>query len=150
MTIRPARHEDCAEIARLGLIFHAEAGWSDIADYVEEDCLRSLMHLVEAEAGILIVLERHGEIIGFAGGMASPIYFNFAHKTGQEFFYWIRPEARGRHGIALLDALEEAARTIGCNSWVMISLAKLNAESTGRFFERRGYRPSENTFIKRL
>lgn len=147
--IRPARPEDAPVIAALGAQFHAEAGWADIVDYVAADCEKSLAHLIAADDGILIVLERDGEIAGFAGGMASPIYFNFAHKTGQEFFYWIRPGMRG-DGLRLLEALEDEARAIGCKSWVMISLDKVSPEQTGRLYERRGYRASEHTYIKRL
>lgn len=148
--IRTARIEDCAEIARLGRIFHAEAAWGDVAEFIEDDCQKTLEHLCASPDGILLVLERDGQITGMAGGLCSPLYFNFAHKTGQELFWWVSPDERGSSGLRLLDALEDEARARGCLSWAMIALDKVAPERTSRIYERRGYRASERTFIKRL
>jgi len=146
--IRPARLDDLPVIAALGEAFHEEAGWSDIAEYVPEDCEVSLRHMVES--GILLVADRDGEIVGMAGGLTFPLYFNFAHRTGQEFFWYMKPGLRDGTGRRLLDALEDAARDAGCQSWIMIALDKVNPEATGRYYRHRGYRASEHSWIRRL
>lgn len=148
--IRPASLDDCEVIVDLGEGFFTEAGWQDIADYVREDCLRSLQFLATDETGILLVAEEDGEIVGMAGGLVSPLYFNLSHKTGQELFWWIKPGQRGAAGLRLIDALEQSARARGCTSWAMIALDHIDPERTAKIYERRGYRPSERTYIKRL
>lgn len=145
--IRPAELRDIPTIARLGKAFHAEAGWSDIVDYVEEDCAATLEAMLSL--GIILVAEEDGEIIGMAGGVMIPIYFNRDHLTGEELFLWVRPDRRGA-GIKLLKALEDAAREKGCQSWGMKSLATVNPERMDTYYRRKGYRPSEQSYIKRL
>jgi GNAT superfamily N-acetyltransferase len=148
--IRNATPEDIPEIARLGELFHAEAGWADICEYSIDDTQKTLGHLVSDESGILLVAERDGEIVGMAGGLAHPIYFNHSHKSGQELFWWMKPGLRDGTGRLLLEAMENAARDIGCTSWAMIALDKVQPEITGRIYRRRGYRASEHSYIKRL
>ena len=148
--IRKATLDDVARIAELGALFHAEAGWGDICEYVCEDTEKTLRYLVEDNNGILLVAERDGEIVGMCGGLAHPIYFNHAHKSGQELFWWVKPDCRGGVGKALFDAMEDEARRLGCTSWAMTALDKVQPELTGRLYRRRGYRASEHSYIKRL
>lgn len=148
--IRHATADDCSKISELGESFFTEAGWQDVAEYRQEDCLKSLQFLATGDAGILLVAEEDGEIVGMAGGLVSPLYFNLSHMTGQELFWWVKPGARGSIGIRLIDALEKAAKDKGCSSWAMIALDKVEPERTANLYARRGYRPSERTFIKRL
>jgi GNAT superfamily N-acetyltransferase len=144
--IRTATIEDCETIAALGRVFHAEALWGEVAPYDEADCLKALTVL--REQGIVLALEEEGEIVGMAGGMVFPLYFNHAHLTGSEMFLWVRPDRRGGSGIRLLIALEDAARAKGCASWGMALMSALNPEKTEQFYLRRGYRPHERTFVK--
>jgi GNAT superfamily N-acetyltransferase len=146
--IRPATVEDVETIVDLGEIFHGQAGWADIADYVGEDCAASLTAMVESPDAIVLVAEEGGEIVGMAGGVTYPLYFNRGHRSGQELFWWVRPGCRV--GGKLLEALEGEARLLGCQSWAMIALDKIEPELMGRLYRRRGYRASEHTYMKRL
>lgn len=148
--IRRATLDDVPEIARLGGLFHAEAGWGDIVEYSQTDCEKTLTHLVTNDDGIVLVADRDGEIVGMCGGLCHPIYFNHAHKSGQELFWWMRPDLRDGTGRELLEAMESEARRVGCESWSMIALDKVQPEITGRIYRRRGYRASEHSYIKRL
>ncbi len=130
--------------------FFTEAGWQDVAEYRSADCLKSLQFLATNETGILLVAQEDGEIVGMAGGLVSPLYFNLSHMTGQELFWWVKPGARGSVGVRLIDALEKAAKDKGCTSWAMGIVSGLNADRTEKLLDRRGYRPSERTYIKRL
>lgn len=112
--------------------------------------MATLERMCAAPEAILLVAERDGRLIGMAGGLVSPLYFNHDHLTGQELFWWIDPKERGSIGVRLLETLENEARARGCQSWAMIALDKVDPERTARIYERRGYRASERSFIKRL
>jgi len=148
--IRAATVEDIPTIARLGKEFHAQAQWADIFDYSEADCAASLTALIENEAFICLVADE-GEIVGMTAGIVAPVYFNHAHLSGEELFWWVDP-TKGSQGIGLrlLVALEDAAKAKGCQSWQMKSIARLNGERMAKLYERRGYRASEHSFIKRF
>lgn len=146
--IRPARDEDIPEIARLGAIFHAQAGWTEI-EYREADCATSLGAFMQSGHFICLVSDNDG-IDGMAAGAVSPVYFNLAHTSGEELFWWVSDKAPQMTGIRLLEALEGAARAKGCQTWQMKSLARLGGERMQRLYERRGYRASERAFIKEL
>lgn len=144
--IRNATHADIPEIARLGAIFHAQAGWDEIP-YNAEDCARSLNNLMDGSAFICMVADE-GQIVGMASGVISPVYFNHGHISGEELFWWVSQDAPHMTGLRLLDALETEAQRKGCKTWQMKSLARLGGERMVRLYERRGYRSSEQSFIK--
>lgn len=148
--IRPAGVEDIPTIASMGKAFFDEAAWSDVVEYVSEDCAASLLAMIEGEHGIVLVAEEAGQIVGMAGGVVCPLYFNRAHLSGQELFLWVKPGERRGLGGRLLIALEQAAKDAGCQSWSMIALDRVEPEATGKLYERRGYRASEHSYIKRL
>lgn len=148
--IRPATLADVPAITQLGERFHGEAGWADISSFNAENCASSLTAMVENPEAILLVAEKDGRIVGMAGGMTFPLYFNASHRSGQELFWYVEPGLRDGTGGRLLDAMEQAARDRGCQSWIMIALDKVDPELTGRLYRRRGYRASEHSWIRRL
>lgn len=149
MIVRTATHDDIPAIAKLGAAFHAQAQWSDVFDYNEGDCAASLSALMASDAFICIVADG-GEIEGMAAGVVSPVYFNHGHVSGEELFWWVSDKAAPMTGMRMLTALEGEAKAKGCQSWQMKSIARLNGDRMGRVYARRGYRPSEHTFIKRF
>lgn len=146
--IRAATPADLPEIARLGALFHASAGWDEIA-YNEADCAASLAALMESGIFLCMVAETDA-IVGMAAGVISPVYFNRAHMSGEELFWWVSDGAPQMTGIRLLEALESAARDAGCQTWQMKALARLGGDRMTRLYERRGYRASERLFIREL
>ncbi|HKY81197.1 MAG TPA: GNAT family N-acetyltransferase [Sphingobium sp.] len=148
--IRLATLEDIPAIAEMGERFHGEAGWEDIAGYSVEDCSISLRQMIEGDLGIVIVAEDEGRIVGIAGGLIFPLYFNHAHKSGQELFWYVEPGRRDGLGRKLKTALEDEARKAACQSWTMIALDKVSPEATGRLYRRDGYRAAEHSWIRRL
>ena len=147
--IRAATLDDLPAIAEMGERFHAEAGWADVAAYDRQHCIASLQAMLDG-AGVVLVAETAGKVVGIAGGLYFPLYFNHAHRTGQELFLYVEPGLRDGTGARLLTALEDAARDAGCQSWIMIALDRVSPEATGRLYQRRGYRPAEHSWIRRL
>lgn len=147
--IRNATVSDIEEIARLGEQFHSAAGWEEIP-YSRQDCASSLYQLMQMDSFICLVAESDYRIQGMAAGITSPVYFNLNHRSGEELFWWVSPEAPQMTGIRLLDALEFAAAEQGCKTWQMKALARLGGERMIKLYERRGYRMSEQMFIKEL
>lgn len=146
--IRRAVVGDIEAIARLGAIFHAQAGWSEI-EYHEADCIASLTQFLQLDAFICFVVDV-GEVIGMAAGVVSPVYFNRDHVSGEELFWWVADTAPQMAGIRLLRALEGEAKAKGCRSWQMKSLDRLNGDRMSALYSRCGYRASERLFIKEL
>lgn len=147
--IRAATYGDLPEIARLGRAFFDQAGWADVLEYDEADCEASLRLFMDSGLAIILVADIGG-IVGMTGGIVSPVYFKRDHLSGEELFWWVSEQAPQTTGIKLLAALEDAARQRGCVTWQMKSLARLNGERMGKLYERRGYRASEHSYIKRL
>lgn len=146
--IRPATISDISDIARLGAIFHDQAGWAEIP-YSVDDCERSLHAFMAMPSFICLVAEGAG-IEGMVSGITSPVYFNHTHLSGEELFWWVSPQAPQMTGVRMLQALEKEAKAKGCKTWQMKSLARLNGERMDALYTRLGYRASERSFIKEL
>ena len=146
--IRAMTLDDLPEVARLGAVFHAKAGWDEI-EYNEADCIASLTKFMETGSFIGLVAD-DGHIVGMVGGIISPVYFNYSHISGEELFWYVADCAPQMTGIKLLKAMESEARAHGCRSWQMKSLDRLGGERMVRLYDRMGYRRSESLFIKEL
>lgn len=146
--IRAATPDDVPEIARLGALFHAQAGWEEIP-YSEADCAASLSALM-ASPNFICLVSDNGGIDGMIAGVTSPVYFNHAHLSGEELFWWVSDSAPQMAGIKLITGLEKEARSRGVATWQMKSLSRLNGERMDALYTRLGYRASERSFIKEL
>lgn len=69
-------------------------------------------------------------------------------RVAKETLWWIDPAHRGRAAIRMLDAYEDWARQSGCD---FVGMAGMGADpAVGALYERRGYRPAEINYLKRL
>ena len=148
--IREATQDDMPALTRMGRQFFALTGISDITSFDDESFHRTIAHLIEGD-GVCLVAEIDGQVVGAAGALAYPFYFNVAHKTGQEIFWWIDPEWRnGKIGMQLFVALETWAKDAGCKTFSMIALDQVEADKVGKMYKRCGYRATEHSYIKEL
>lgn len=147
--IRLATLEDMPRLIEMGERFFVTAGWEDVAEWDEASITRTLTHLIEQPTGAIFVLEDGKQLVGMAGGMLNPFYFNIHHITGQELFWWVEPEHRGQ-GAALFDALEGWAKDRGAHSFSFIAVDKIKPEVMGRIYRMRGYHAAEHSYIKRF
>lgn len=146
--IRRMTLDDVPEVARLGALFHAKAGWDEIA-YSVDDCADSLTKFMQSSSFVGLVAD-DGHIVGMLAGLISPVYFNYSHISGEELFWYVADDAPQMTGMKLLKAMESEVRALGCRSWQMKSLARLGGERMVRLYERMGYRQAESSFLKEL
>lgn len=140
---RIATADDLGRLWAMGNRFHEAAGQSVPAD---EECFRYMcIHLMSS--GFLYVLESSGNLIGMLGGMAYPHWWNRDYLVAQELFWWCEPEARGEGG-KLLSAFEDWARNKGVSEITMVGTGKLKHAALSRYYERRGYKATEQSFTK--
>jgi GNAT superfamily N-acetyltransferase len=96
-----------------------------------------------------MVAEKEWGLVGIAGALVYPFYFNAGHKTAQELFWWVDTEHRGV-GATLFIAMRDEVRKRGAKSLSMIALEAIEPERVGAFYMRHGFRPSERSYIGRL
>jgi GNAT superfamily N-acetyltransferase len=147
--ISTATLHDMGGLIEMGLAFYEESGFSNETEFSAESFSQTCTHLI-GSGGVFVA--KHGDkYVGMAGAMAYPFYFNKAHMTAQEMFWWVAPEFRGGvSAMKLLRALEWWAASKGCQSISMISLPKLTHSPAASLYQRIGYRASEQTFIRSL
>lgn len=94
------------------------------------------------DACCLILNERDGLL------MASAFDHPFgAGKWASETCWYIRPDARGRGALRMLNAYEAWARECGC---VAVGMASLADNDVGALYRRRGFESVEMHFVKGL
>lgn len=147
MRVRKAEPKDFIEMAGKGREFWEQTEYD--VPYNEESILRWLP--IMADQGLLFLAETDTEIVGFIGGLSSPMYANDAYKAGAELFWYLDPGYR-KSGAALelLRAIESAAREIGCSYWTMVALESVDPDRAANIYKRAGYRSIERSFTKRL
>ena len=70
-----------------------------------------------------------------------------AGRIAKETVWYVTHKARGRGAIKMLDAYEGWARSIGC---VSVGMASLATNDVSSLYERRGYSAVETHFMKPL
>jgi GNAT superfamily N-acetyltransferase len=141
--IRPANDSDREWIAAECKRFFEASGYGAISTYRPDDLLRTL----EA-AQIVLVDDQHR---GLVAAVVFPSFFDGQTLLAQELFWWVAPEHRGSGvAIELLEATELAARQKGCKALLMLCLDGLGADRVARIYERRGYAPTERTYMRKL
>lgn len=149
MIVRPAREEDFARIAEMGELFWNLTPYADAIPYSHEAVIHYSRMMLEQ--GILYVADVDGKVVGAAGALFMPALGNLDYLVGAELFWWIEPEHRNAgNGMALLNALEDGARTAGATLFSMMAFENLDPEKVGAIYERKGYRRSERTYSKDL
>ena len=148
--IRAATYADIPAIVDLGRAFFAASDMGALASFCDESLGVSLHRMIDADAAILLVAEVAGNVVGMAGAMIFPAYWNAAIKIGQETFWWVQPPHRGAVGPMLMAGLESEAKARGARSFLMVSLEALRPAAVARLYERSGYLPLEHSFWKAL
>lgn len=140
--IRLATVEDMPSLMEMGRRFHASSPWRHMP--LDEDVLtRSMTGFIENDNSAVFVLE---DLTGAIGLFVAPVYFADALVAQEVFWYCESP----RMGRGLLEVAELWAGNMGASHLSMICLEGDNTETVGKLYERRGYRPTEHTYMKAL
>lgn len=150
MIYREATKADLADIARLGELFYNESGYSEYADYKYSSIFETLNFLLTSLMGLLVVAEEE-KIVGIAGVILFPLYYNHDYLCGQELCWWVDKEYKNMGiGKELVLYLEKKAREKGCKALSVGTTESFHPEAVGRMYEHNGYKKHETIYIKRL
>ena len=144
--IRIATEEDFNAI-----LDHCEVFWKHTQfiepferDHTAQSVYMALNH------GLLAVLEIDSKIVGFAAGVKSYLLGSTHALTGTELAWWIEPNYRGGHGIALKNFLEGLARDQGIKYWNMVAMESSMPAKIKAIYEKQGYELAETVYTKVL
>ena len=148
MLIRKAKKEDLIELVMMGKSFHQEAEWQDVIEWDDAEAASSLKVMIDSKEAIILVADDEGVLKGMIAVILTPIWFNSKVKSAQEWFWYVKSEYRGAIGIKLFNKMQDMLRQKKVNVLTMLSVKKMpNLEA---LYLRLGFRPSENTWIKRI
>jgi GNAT superfamily N-acetyltransferase len=149
--IRHATPDDMAQLVDMGQAFFEESPFAAISSWDEGSFQLTVLSLLSGStSGGLLVAEDDGKLVGMAAYVIFPLYFNLQTKMAQEVFWWCRPSHRKGLGSSLLDELEQDAMRSGVSVFLTANLAGARDEAFNRLYQRRGYAPSENVFMRKL
>ena len=146
--IRDATEGDVSALVQMGKAFHGMSGYAEVIEFAPASFEATVLNMIADNNSVILVMERNAKIVGMAAGQVYPIYFNHAHKTSQELFWWVSPDARGSEALALKAALEYAVNSMGAASLAMMNMPGLRDKALARLYRLHGYKSMEQSFIK--
>ncbi len=142
---RDAKPADIPALVKMGAKFHAASGLTEFVSFDPSSFEKTLFTLMDT--GMLVVVGK--PIIGMAGVLIYPAYFNHSETMATGLFWWLEPEHRGS-GWALLSEIEARARLAGAQAIQMASMEGLKPDAMDRLYRRAGYRLVERMFYKEV
>ena len=140
-----AKLADLAAVAGPGAAFYAEGKLP--GKFIPDVFVKTWAGLLASGAGAIFCLMAGGVCNGAIGGVLynDP---NDGELVATDFFWFVKPEHRGGHGLRLLGLFEGWASASGAKRILMVHLATLQPEVLGKLYERRGYRKTETIYVK--
>lgn len=137
ITTRYAKREDLAEVLEMFI-----ASLTEIQDYIESISHKKCAFLVFKNwlSAPCILLEKAGEIIGFAG-FASSIPEYSEKQTLREYMFYIKPEHRSYKAAKLMsDSSQKMADELGLPLYMSHMVFEHNENTKLKFLKRWGYK----------
>lgn len=147
--IRAANISDISVLIKMGRKFHAETCTSLLSDFDDKSFGITLESLIGNEDAIVMVYEENGAVVGMAGAIIQPLYFNRDHRSAQEIFCWLDPDSRG-HGTGMFEALELWAVHKEAKTMIIALVPNMRATALDRIYCAKGYMPTDKFYTKRL
>lgn len=149
MIIRFATDADLEALIRIGRDFYEFNVYKEHVE-LDPESLATTIAMLRADH-VLLVAEEGDKVVGAAGALIAPLYWNHAKKQGVEIFWWLDPEHRGGgNGKRLRRMLEDVARMRGADFWNMIALEASEPEKVGAMYEKDGLKLVEHIYMKAL
>ena len=149
--IRKAVAEDLHDCIYIGKRFAKESGYEKLKVNVEK-AEATFWSAIEREDTLLLVVESEGQVVGVFLAMLAPAFFTDVI-LGVELMWYVLPEYRGKLGdtpIRILDEYEKWAKAGGASMINMVNIDLLNGEKVAKIYKAKGYRLTENTFVKEI
>lgn len=139
-------HEDIPEIAQLvGLAYR------DLPYVIPCDLDKVSQFLTALPKRLMIgLVGSNGSLYGVLLGTVSSLPTSFL-PVATELLWYVKPEyRRGKYALQMVREFEKWAKAEGCHMISMGNMANEYMDRTGKFYERIGYKLSEQTYFKDL
>jgi GNAT superfamily N-acetyltransferase len=143
--------QDVEEYLVLLKKFHSKSTINNFADFNYDSCKTFLLACLENPDILILCCKNNNKIVGIAGGLLFPLYFNHNYKVVQELWWWVEEEYRGSCcGKIMYAELEKWAKEKQANGMFMIALEDQRIDGMVKLYRRKGFVGTERTFIKEL
>lgn len=148
VVIRAATRDDIGGIVEMAQKFYATTDYASLCQM--DDAQAAGLAILLIDTGIMLVAEHEGELVGMAGLHVEPFTFYPSILMATEVVFWINEESRGK-GLAslMLDAAEDAAKSLGC-SVIRMQALRNSGPIVADFYGKRGYDITEIIHTRRL
>lgn len=146
--IRRATAEDVPRIAQMAAYFVNNSSYSELVSPCNVTMQENFDVIVGSPNGIAFVLEIDGAVEGAIIGLLAP-HLMTGGTVALELGWWVEPKVRGRNGLELLRAYEEAVNASTASLSVM-TCPPDGSERVGRIYEQAGYRKMEATYMRAI
>lgn len=144
--VRVGTPEDFHQILPMAEKFYNSTSFSRVLPFDVPSILEFYIQMLNQ--GFVVVAEVEGKLVGMLGALVHPFHLNINHLVATEGMWWVEPEHRGlRVAGDMMDMMERMAKTAGCSLVVMAKL-DTSPEGLGTYYESRGYKPTETSYIK--
>lgn len=146
--IRLATPEDFHQILPMAEKFYNSTSFAKALPFDVPSILEFYIQMLQQGFVVVAETEVEGTLVGMLGALVHPFHLNTNHLVATEGMWWVEPEHQGRRVAGdMMDAMERMAKVAGCSLVVMAKL-DTSPEGLGRYYESRGYRPTETSYIK--
>jgi GNAT superfamily N-acetyltransferase len=151
VSVRKAGIADLDGYVVLARQFHQASPMRDVCDFDAVAYAEFFRSAIRNQSMAVWLAESDGEVVGIAGALLYPLYFNPSHMVVQELWWFLTPDARGSGaGSEMFKSIQSWAKEVGAASLFMIALENENASQMERVYARSGFVPLERTFIKEV
>lgn len=141
--IRLATEEDFPELIRMAKEFHQASPYNDL-EFSVTKCFELFQAYLRDKTSVMILVSDHGMLIAHAG--QAPFS---SDRISSEVAWWVDPEGRNkRESLLLFEAYEIWSKKVGCKLCQVAMLPSVTDLS--KFYERRGYKLLEQSYVKEL
>lgn len=144
--VRELSTEEIPELLELARMFFVEGKFD--GELSEETFVSYWKKLIELRVGAVLSVQSGSEVIGMIGIIK--FQCNFTGRTmAMEGFWYVKPQFRG-HGLKLLRAFENWAKSNSVSKIWMSHLARLNGDRMAVLYDKLGFSLAEHLYAKEI
>jgi GNAT superfamily N-acetyltransferase len=145
--VKDLEEENVEQVMHLLKKFFDNTAYKELVPFSYEKTLDTVLQLMQSDSGVIKIAVQEDKVVGVLGALIFPLYYSDT-LAAQELFWYMDEEARGKGlGKKLLQSVEQECKDKGADVLTMVAL---QGTGVGSVYERNGYSPSEQGFIRRL